>query len=319
MIQLHAFSRLQIESQPLPGPCAVVCMADSEAQLARIHDSANVMARLNLIFNDATDGFDIVRPPTIEHAQRILQFFREQSGRDHFVCQCQVGLGRSMGVVAAIMKINNADPKSVLRRGTYNRGLYRKLLAAAGVPPEPEPLVSMAVRVKYAPDRLALFLLSMRRQRHENWEVVAVTDGPNAAAAAVVEQMNDPRVRLIQTEKPLGHWGHPYRQLGIDACRGQFIGLSNDDNYYVPGYFEQMLFALESADMAICRIVHSYASWGVVEVGTDLGSWIARAELVRQVPWPGWEFTSDKVYTDALKALAKDRVATIESPLFVHN
>jgi hypothetical protein len=53
-----------------------------------------------------------------------------------------------------------------------------ELLSAAGMNLEIDPLVSIAVRIKYAPDRLKLFILSMQRQRYENWEVVAVTDGP---------------------------------------------------------------------------------------------------------------------------------------------
>ena len=42
---------------PLPGQSAVICMADARDQLAVIEDTANVAARLNLIFNDTTDEF----------------------------------------------------------------------------------------------------------------------------------------------------------------------------------------------------------------------------------------------------------------------
>ena len=167
-------------------------------------------------------------------------------------------------------------------------------------------------------DRLRLFLLSMQRQRYENWEIVAVTDGPNPPAARLVEEIAEPRLRLIETEKPLGHWGHPYRQRGLDACRGDFIGMSNDDNYYVPGYLEQMLNALDNADLATCPFLHNYFGWKITE-GADLGCWIARAALVRQVPWTGIEFDSDASYLASLKALAGDRVAAVETLLFVHN
>jgi hypothetical protein len=294
-------------------------MADSREQLAVIKDRANVVAQLDLIFNDATDAFGAVRPPTADDAQRILQFVNEHSNLPNLVLQCQVGIGRSVAVLAALMKIHGQDHRPFLQRGTYNRGLYRQLLAAAKLPPEPEPLVSLAVRVKYAPDRLRLFLLSIQRQRYDNWEVVCVTDGPNDAAARLVTEVNDPRIRLIQTETPRGRWGHPYRQLGLDACRGELIGMSNDDNYYVPGYLEQMVHVLENADLAMCQMLHSYSSWGVVSAGGDLGCWIARARLIRQVPWTGSEFTSDRDYLQALSALAKDRIAIVQRPLFVHN
>ncbi len=218
------------------------------------------------------------------------------------------------------MKIRGADPSPVLRRGTYNRQLYGLILEAAGQPLSPPPLVSLAVRVKYAADRLHLFLLSMARQRHSRWEVIAVTDGPNGDARQLVERFGDARVRLIETAEARGRWGHPHRQLGLDACGGDFIGISNDDNYYVPGYLEQMVFALESsgADLALCRMLHSYTGWSVTPAGGDLGCWLAKQELVRQVRWPGNEFTSDQDHIRALTANAK-RVVEVPRPLFVHN
>ncbi|MEX2113408.1 MAG: glycosyltransferase [Pirellulales bacterium] len=303
----------------LPGPSAVICMADSEAQLAEIKDTDNVHARLNLIVNDASDAFQLVRPPSGDDARRILDFVESSSALPFLVIQCEVGVGRSQAVAAALARISGLDNNAILRNGTYNRRLYHLLLAAANVAPQPEPLVSLNVRVKYAPDRLELFLLSIKRQRYDNWEVVAVTDGPNPAASRLVAQWNDPRVRLIETDKALGLWGHPYRPLGIAACRGEFIGLSNDDNYYVPGYLEQMLFALENADLAVCPMLHSYYGWKRTAAGGDIGCWIARASLVRQLPWPGNHFHADQDFYGALVALAGDRVVKLDRPLFVHN
>jgi hypothetical protein len=244
---------------------------------------------------------------------------KENRGIPNLVFQCQAGVGRSRAALAALMKIYGVDPKEVLHQGTYNRGLYRRLLTAAGAALDPEPLVSMNVRVKYAPDRLRLFLLAMQRQRYENWEVVAVTDGPNESAARLVAEMQDPRIRLIQTERRLGCWGHPHRQLGLDACRGEFIGMSNDDNYYVPGYLEQMLHALEDADIAMCATLHNYMGWDATYPGEDLGCWIARRWAVRQVPWPGIDFEADRQYMKLLTELPQVRVAKVNKTLFVHN
>ena len=295
-------------------------MADSADQLASIKDTEHVAARLNLIFNDATEEFLGVRPPLAEDAQAILQFVEAHKHLPYLVIQCQVGVGRSQAVLAALVKLGGgAHYKAILGNGTYNRRLYKELLTAAGVAWDAEPLVSLAVRVKYAPNRLKLFVLSMQRQRYENWELVAVTDGPNAAAAGLVAELAESRIRLIETEERLGRWGHPYRQRGLDACRGDFIGMSNDDNYYVPGYIEQMLNALDNADIALCQTLHSNAGWRVDPVGIDLGCWIARASLVRQVPWQGQEYTSDRDYIQALVERAEGRVAAVERPLFIHN
>jgi len=319
-MQVHAWSLTQIEANPLPGPSAVVCMADSREQLAVVKDAANVSARLDLIFNDTEDEFLGVRPPNAEDARAILAFADANQHVPHLVFQCQVGVGRSAAGLAGILKIRGVDNKEILAHGTYNRRLYLELLTAAGVAPEPEPLVSIAVRIKYSPDRLKLFILSMQRQRYKNWEMVAVTDGPNDAAARLIAEFDDPRIRLIETEKRLGRWGYPYRQVGLNECRGDYIGMSNDDNCYVPSYIEQMLHAMGSTvDLVLCQLLHSHAGWQVNPPGNDLGAWIARASLIRKVPWQGAGFFSDRDYLLSLQAAAEGRVAAVLRPLLIHN
>lgn len=320
-MKTHVYSRPQIEATDLPGPSAVVCMADSQAQLAKIRDHANVRQRLDLIFNDTSGDFGIVRAPTEGDAKRILAFVaKHRATTPHLVFQCEVGIGRSVAVQAAVERIHGGDPTPALERGTHNRRLYKVLLQAAGLAPEPEPKVSLAVRLKYAPDRMQAFLLSIQRQRYDNWELVFVTDGPNAAARELVARTDDARVKLVETEQPRGRWGHPYRQRGIDACTGDYIGLSNDDNYYVPGYFEQMVAALrrEDADLALCRMLHSYWGWQVLEAGHDLGSWLAKRALVERQPWTGDDFFYDAQYLEQLRKRAAKTVV-LNRPLFIHN
>ena len=320
-MKTHVYSRPQIETSDLPGPSAVVCMADSPAQLAKIRDTANVLKRLDLIFNDSSGDFGIVHSPTQEDAKRILAFVaKHRDAIPNLVFQCEVGIGRSVAVQAAVERIHGGDPTPALDRGTHNRGLYRKLLLAAGIEPDPEPKVSLAVRLKYAPDRLQAFLLSIQRQRYDNWELVFVTDGSNPTAREHIERAGDARVKLVETPKAMGRWGHPYRQRGIEACTGDYIGLSNDDNYYVPGYFEQMVGALRraDADLALCRMLHSYWGWQVLEAGHDLGSWIAKRSLVARHPWQGDDFFYDAKYLDQLRRNAAKTVV-VDRPLFVHN
>ena len=320
-LEIHNFSRMQIEQGALPGPSAVLCMADSPEHLATIRDRERVLERRDLIFHDATDDFGLVRSPSDEDARCILEFARRHESAPHLVLQCQVGVGRSLGARAALLKINGGDYRSALHPGTHNRALYRKILAVAGAQPDPEPLVSLVVRVKYGPDRMAAFLLAIRRQRYDNWELVFVSDGPNPQARAVLDWAADERVRLVETEHARGNWGHPYRQHGIDSARGDLVGLSNDDNYYVPGYLEQMVNALEreGADLAMCDMLHSYWGWRPLRAGHDVGSWIARRELVRRTPWEGEDFFSDARYLERLKKNADGRIAIVDRPLFVHN
>src|ERR1700753_708354 len=96
--------------------------------------------------------------------------------------------------------------------------------------------VSFCIRVKYPVDRLLAMILSLKRQTHDNWEAIVTTDGPNEEARLLVQSPwgYDQRIRFFETEKPLGYWGHPYRNFAISQCKGDVIGLTNDDNYYAP-------------------------------------------------------------------------------------
>ena len=101
-MQVHAWSLLQIETSPLPGQSAVICMADARDQLAVIKDMANVAARLDLIFNDTTDEFLGVRPPGAEDARQIFQFVNTHQQMPHLVIQCQEW--RRLGSMAALAR-----------------------------------------------------------------------------------------------------------------------------------------------------------------------------------------------------------------------
>lgn len=319
--QLHVYSLPQIERTALPGPSAVICIADSPSLLAKIKDAQHVVARLDLTFNDSRDDFALVRAPGDEDARRILDFVdAHKQTVPNIIFQCQVGVGRSLGAYAAILEINGGDPRPTLARGTHNRTLYRKVLEAAGRTPRPEPRVSLVVRLKYSPDRMKAFILSIQRQRYDNWELVFVTDGPNPMAQSVADGTADSRIKVIQTTAALGRWGHPHRQAGIDASTGNIVGLSNDDNYYVPGYIEQMVNALEGeqAELAMCSMLHSYWGWKEIEPGHDLGSWLARRDLIKRTPWSGDHFFYDADFVAQLKKNAT-KIVVVKRPLFIHN
>ena len=90
--------------------------------------------------------------------------------------------------------------------------------------------------------------------------------------------------------------------LASTPRKGEFIGLSNDDNYYVPGYLEQMVNELtwQEADLVVCQTLHSYGGWQVSAATlneTDLGAFIARRSLTEKVKWEGDDFRkADKRY-----------------------
>lgn len=310
---------------PLPGPCSVVSFGDPGNEPTPFKDPAVVTRRLHVSFHDVAGDVAWAVQPKLQDALDVLEFVRGDSSGT-VVCQCDAGAGRSVATAAALMRISGRDDRPLRIRGRYNRQWYKLLLRAAGLEPDPEPLVSLAVRVKYPPDRLRALLFSLQRQRYTNWQAIAVTDGPDPAAAATVHAMDDERVVLLETRNRLGRWGHPHRREGLAWCDGAFVGMANDDDYYVPGYLEQMVDALQwnNADLALCYMVHGYHGWDacIASAGPqssgDVGCWLARAELVKANPWDGDEFDSDQKYIRRLAA-ATQRIAIVKRPLHVKN
>lgn len=330
-MNILALSYSQLASHQFCPGAAVIILADSEDMVPAIR--AGIPA-IRLLFHDVETAFatDRLRPPSLKQARMILEFVREHPDAPELVIACQRGIGRSQAVKAALLRIEGrpyAEVRAVKRTGTYNRTLYRLLLEAAGLPPDPEPLVSIAVSAIHGPSYLHSFYLSMRHQRWQNWEMVTYIDGTSEDDRILVKAWElkeiDNRFRLITTPKLIGSWGHGHRQAALDACRGDFIGTNSDDNYLTPGYLEQLALALESADLSICDVVHSYQGWEPMQcearVGrVDMGCFLARRELVRRVPWPGLDRESDGRFIEQLAALAgPERVAFVRRCLFVHN
>lgn len=314
MTELHAYSSRRIESRLLPGLSAVIRMADDEGLLPRIKDQENAVAVLDCVFADDNT-------PTTADAERIWSFCQKSLGNasvEHIVAQCQAGVGRSVAVCMALARHLGQHWE---QRHVYNRTLYRLLLAQAGLTPEPEPRVSLAVRVKYDAETFMGFLISLRRQRYSNWEVFAFTDGLRPDIRQLLDLFPDSNVVLVENSEPRGRWGHPYRQAALELCQGEWIGTNNDDNYLTPGYIEQMAYAGEQsgASLVLCHAVHRYSAWGVTKAGQDLGCWLARRELVERVRWTRTDFLADEAYLDQLITLAGGKVAEIPRTLLVKN
>lgn len=169
-------------------------------------------------------------------------------------------------------------------------------------------------------------LYSLKAQTYPNWEAIIVHDGEAPKSAWDLLYSCDPaRIHMAETPERKGQFGHPWREWGIKRASGQYIGLSNDDNYYAPVYFSEMLFALQAgkAQLALCDMVHSHRQWGTIKGelkrgSVDVGSWIAEAELVKSTPWPDMGFAGDWTFIHALKHKAAKTVK-VGGCFFVHN
>lgn len=311
-----------LAAEDLPGPSAVIRMADDESLIMPVKDEENVHHTLDLFFNDATEDHGSIVAPGVKHAQAIAEFVRAVPPEMNIVVACTQGKGRSRAAAAAIAEWRTGHESSHLDAGSHNRSLYALLHQELGLGVIEEPKVSIVVRVKYALDRLQLFLLSVARQRWLNWEVVIVTDGPNPEAHSLYEWFIESlpgKAQFVETGEAKGRWGHPHRNAGIAAATGDFICFQNDDNYLTPGYVEQLVRPLlRGAELSVCYAAHSYSGWAV-SAAPDLGSFMFRTALARRIPWPSDDVRAETHYLQELQKAVNGNVVVIDRPLFVKN
>lgn len=178
---------------------------------------------------------------------------------------------------------------------------------------------------------LKCLIYSLEAQFYTNWSAVIIHDGPVEdhvrGELGFLEEVRE-RVQLIEPEERLGDFGHPYRKLGLSMLnpRCQYVGMTNDDNYYAPTYFQFMLHALqqEKVSLALCSMVHSHRGWREISANprrgsVDAGSWIADRDLALETPWEDFSFAGDWFYFKAMLDRVEGRVAVLPELLFVHN
>lgn len=272
---------------------------------------------------------------TREQARMVWEFHRSvKDSVDVLVIQCQIGISRSVAIAEALSDIFGYN---YIPSGNPNQLVRGLILDVARESPEAEaglirvPLhqhlkVSICVRVKYPVNRLMAMILCLQRQSYRNWEAVIVTDGINADARSLISVMNDPRLVFVETVEKKGQWGHPYRNLGIQQCKGDLIGLTNDDNYYVPGYLHQMVKAMvaNDCDLIMCDMLHTYQNWDRLETlpfqnKADLGNWLVKASIAKSTPWPGNDMRDDGKYVEAIAEKADGKIGILRRSLFIKN
>src|SRR5690606_4510884 len=164
MMKLTAWSADQLLQNELPPDCALIRFADHHDMLTPY--KGEPADKLDVICMDVED-MPTLNSPNIVNTKQIYDFVIRNQRRANMIAQCMAGIGRSRAVIAAVGKATGNDVRPILRMGTHNRSLYRKLLAHFGLAPDPEPRVFLAVRVKYAVDRLHAMILSWQRQRYD--------------------------------------------------------------------------------------------------------------------------------------------------------
>src|SRR6188768_1284835 len=112
------------------------------------------------------------------------------------------------------------------------------------------------------PENLQLLLRSFIVQTSTDWTMHIIHDGPDpeiedilAAFAARWPQ----HFTYEFTEQRYNDYGHTLREMGIHKATGEYLLITNDDNYYVPIFVERVLntFAATNCEGIIVDMIHN--------------------------------------------------------------
>ena len=118
------------------------------------------------------------------------------------------------------------------------------------------PKVSAVIPSRNRPQIVRRAVQSALAQTCTDLEVVVVIDGPDSITVKVLEQMNDPRVRVIELAESVG--ASEARNIGAQQARGQWIALLDDDDEWLPTKIEKQLLAAEATTSRFALVVCSF-------------------------------------------------------------
>jgi glycosyltransferase involved in cell wall biosynthesis len=119
-----------------------------------------------------------------------------------------------------------------------------------------EPLVSVVIPTRGRPELVIRAVRSALSQTYQNLEILVVVDGPDPATVAALEELSEPRVRIIALSENVG--GSEARNIGAREARGEWVALLDDDDEWLPEKLKkQMQLLLQSSHkwpIGACRL-----------------------------------------------------------------
>lgn len=187
----------------------------------------------------------------------------------------------------------------------------------------------------YQTTELEVFIGSLLLQTNPNWDIEIWHDGssPLSVREIIARHSDDPRIKFICTLERNGVWGHLSRKSALSGLMGEdddLVLLTNADNYYCPGFVDQILKAYQSKPeigLVYTDCIHSHFQWDYhrsepVEGKIDLGAACIRYDIAKSVGFRWTHYSADGAYIEACakEAIRRGlRAIHIPKGLFTHN
>src|SRR4051812_24472999 len=100
-------------------------------------------------------------------------------------------------------------------------------------------LVSIIIPTYNRAAYLGAAIASVRAQTFADWELIVVDDGSTDETAAMLDELSDPRIRVLR----IGHSGSESitRNAGLRLAEGEWVAFLDSDDLWVPEKLERQL------------------------------------------------------------------------------
>jgi glycosyltransferase involved in cell wall biosynthesis len=127
---------------------------------------------------------------------------------------------------------------------------------------------------------------SVTMQKESRWEIIVVNDGSTDCTLRLLEELRDPRIRVITVP----HQGAPAaRNRGLEIAQAPFIAYLDSDNTWHADFLKIMREAIErDEEFVLWYCGQNYSVWE----RTEDGRWF----LISQEAEPGKQYASEEIW-----------------------
>ena len=181
------------------------------------------------------------------------------------------------------------------------------------------------------------FVQSMLNQSKKDWILTVIHDGPNKEFDQIMgsyKKILPNNINFENTSKRYNDYGHSLREMGLKNILGDYVLLTNADNYFVPGAIEVLIDTIikanDNIDVVIFNFVASHHNY--INFNTsykrhfiDISSAIVKKELAEKAGFADKSYDGDATYFEKVAKVSQQvqnrklNILKINRTLLVHN
>lgn len=169
-------------------------------------------------------------------------------------------------------------------------------------------------------------------QTYQNWELHLIHDGKSDGGFEQMMDLHlDKRIFYHEEQTHTGNYGHAIRSkyLQLLKDKGDYVVISNIDNYYMPVFLEKAVESMQANPRAVAtycsQIVHNYTGFKVMNCRLqrgyiDCGQVMLKFDEAASVGWNSTDHSADWFFfEDVAKKYGVGSFVRFEGCLFTHN